>query len=246
MESGSCGSTATGGSVAISSAQQSDVAAALQLGVANGGIEITRWSRARPAPTGIVGRLNNGADDLGRLHTFAIARPECDRRLAADRSRGRGDSHGLSRAPVCRASGATDVCRNQLCSGGGRQHARLLPQCASAPRRDRCFHLEQYKTARLDEQPLLGAACRAYGLRLCRASRDRMPASIRCSAAPVRRISAPGRDVRFRRAGAAYNVRAYTVGQTGGVVGAGAFQGNSVAGTNGDAPSLQTIRRAFR
>src|SRR3989440_2693512 len=62
-----------GGSIAISSAQQSDVAAGLQLGVANGGIEITRWSRARPAPTGIVARLNNGADDLGRLHSFAIA-----------------------------------------------------------------------------------------------------------------------------------------------------------------------------
>ena len=180
-----------GGSVAISSAQQSDVAAALQLGVANGGIEITRWSRARPAPNGIVGRLNNGADDLGRLHTFANIAGRYYRRLAADRSRGRDDSHALSRAPVCRASGATDVCRNQLCSGGGRQHARLLPQCASAPRRDRCFHLEQYKTARLDEQPLLGqragltacgcAALRGIGCRRRFAAQQR-----RC-----RRISAP-------------------------------------------------------
>jgi uncharacterized protein len=65
--------TSNGGSVVISSAQQSDVAAALQLGVANGGIEISRWSRAHPAPTGIVARLHVNADDLGRLHAFAIS-----------------------------------------------------------------------------------------------------------------------------------------------------------------------------
>src|SRR5207237_5067082 len=60
-----------GGSVVIGSAQQSDVAAGLQLGVVNGGIEISRWSRARPAPTGIVARLDNAPDDLARLLAFA-------------------------------------------------------------------------------------------------------------------------------------------------------------------------------
>ena len=59
--------TSNGGSVVIGSVQQSDVAAGLQLGVVNGGIEISRWSRARPAPTGIVARLHGAPDDLARL-----------------------------------------------------------------------------------------------------------------------------------------------------------------------------------
>jgi len=65
--------SSAGGSVVISAAQQSDVAAPLQLGVANGGVEINRWSRARPAPTGIVSRVHGAPDDLARLLAFAVA-----------------------------------------------------------------------------------------------------------------------------------------------------------------------------
>jgi hypothetical protein len=69
--------SSAGGSVVISAAQQSDVAAPLQLGVANGGVETNRWSRARPAPTGIVARLHGPApDDLVRLLNFAAAQQD--------------------------------------------------------------------------------------------------------------------------------------------------------------------------
>src|SRR5206468_7164964 len=62
--------TSNGGSVVISVAQQNDAAVALQLGVANGGVEISGWSRIRPAPTGIVARLNINPDDLARFGAF--------------------------------------------------------------------------------------------------------------------------------------------------------------------------------
>lgn len=73
--------TSAGGttdSVVITGAAQSDAAAALQLGSAAGGIEIGRYSRHRPAPTGFTTELhrrNSGSftenSDFARLVDFA-------------------------------------------------------------------------------------------------------------------------------------------------------------------------------
>src|SRR5439155_21755877 len=43
----------------------------------------------------------------------------------------------------------------------------------------------------------------------------------------------------------AYNIRAYTIGQNGGVGGAGPFQGGSIAGNNGNFPQSADYQAAF-
>ena len=58
---------ATGQDVIIESAGQFDIAAAMALGTANGGIEIGSYAGARPAPSGLVSRLDVAAKDLVRL-----------------------------------------------------------------------------------------------------------------------------------------------------------------------------------
>jgi phage tail sheath protein FI len=63
--------TATSGntaSVRIRRAATEDMAAALMAGVDNGGVEIARLSEARPAPTGTVFRIDDGAGSLARLN----------------------------------------------------------------------------------------------------------------------------------------------------------------------------------
>lgn len=58
------------GPVVVTSAPSEDVAAALHLGAANGGIEWDSYSLRRPAPTGLVARphANNATFDLANVH----------------------------------------------------------------------------------------------------------------------------------------------------------------------------------
>jgi uncharacterized protein len=73
--------TSNGGkSVEIFRTAQNDAASPLQLGVAQGGIEIGRFSRARPAPNGFVTRINQATtssfannSNLARINAFADA-----------------------------------------------------------------------------------------------------------------------------------------------------------------------------
>ncbi len=64
---------ASGGndSVRIQRAASQDLAAALLAGADNGGVEMTRLSEQRPAPTGSVLRIEDGAGGLARLNAFA-------------------------------------------------------------------------------------------------------------------------------------------------------------------------------
>ena len=50
-------SDATGGSITFASATTNDIAVAMQMGTARGGIDVGGWAKARPAPNGIFGRL---------------------------------------------------------------------------------------------------------------------------------------------------------------------------------------------
>jgi hypothetical protein len=61
----------TGGSVVITPAPINSAAAALQLGVAQGGVEVSGFAAARPAPTGFFARF--GDADLPNLTLFAEA-----------------------------------------------------------------------------------------------------------------------------------------------------------------------------
>ncbi len=73
--------TSNGGkSVEIFRTAQNDAAGPLQLGVAQGGIEIGRFSRARPAPSGFVTRISQAStsafgnnSNLNRINAFADA-----------------------------------------------------------------------------------------------------------------------------------------------------------------------------
>ena len=57
-------------SVHIRRAATEDIAAALMAGVDNGGVEIARLAEARPAPTGSVFRIDDGAGSLARLNQW--------------------------------------------------------------------------------------------------------------------------------------------------------------------------------
>ena len=61
--------TSTSGAVTISPAASNDIAVALMLGTANGGVELDSSTPRRPAPTGITSRLGTiaGAPDAGWL-----------------------------------------------------------------------------------------------------------------------------------------------------------------------------------
>ncbi|MBV8686513.1 MAG: hypothetical protein JOZ90_04145 [Alphaproteobacteria bacterium] len=62
------------GPVVITSAVQSDAAALLRLGAANGGLETDRYSVFRPAPNGVLTRVHSGnsvATAFSRVHSFA-------------------------------------------------------------------------------------------------------------------------------------------------------------------------------
>ncbi len=49
--------SSTGGKIAFAPAQSSDISVAMQMGTANGGIDVGGWANCRPAPNGIFGNL---------------------------------------------------------------------------------------------------------------------------------------------------------------------------------------------
>jgi phage tail sheath protein FI len=59
--------------VVIESAAQFDIAGALGLGVAQGGIEVGAWANARPAPSGLVSVLDDGSGTLAALLALGAA-----------------------------------------------------------------------------------------------------------------------------------------------------------------------------
>ncbi|WP_296425922.1 phage tail sheath subtilisin-like domain-containing protein [Yoonia sp.] len=120
--------TSNGGttdSVVVTSAAQSDAAAALQLGHGAGGIEIGRYSRFRPAPSGFTTELhtrNSGAftqnADFSRLVDFAEAtRADLTSWTFAD---GSGNPPYVSAtAPAFAGSGTTFITGGTSAAGVG-------------------------------------------------------------------------------------------------------------------------------
>jgi phage tail sheath protein FI len=62
--------SATGIDIQVSPAPDADISAALGLGAAQGGIEISSFASFRPVPSGIVATLVNGSDPIGNLITL--------------------------------------------------------------------------------------------------------------------------------------------------------------------------------
>src|SRR5437764_770944 len=212
--------TSNGGSVVIGSAQQSDVAAGLQLGVVNGGIEISRWSRARPAPTGIVARLDNAPDDLARLLAFATTNQDAigDWRLTDP---GAGAQYQATPFPAAPAQplhvgtsfvpAAGDTALGSLLNV--RQHLGTL--AASIANNSSNRFAAGLQALRLAITPRFEGSDAGVDSRLTSTGAANIG-----TAGELFDPAAPG----------AYNVRAYTIGQTGGVSGAGPFQGGSAGG----------------
>ncbi len=227
--------TSNGGSVVIGSAQQSDVAAGLQLGVVNGGIEISRWSRARPAPTGIVARLDNAPDDLARLLAFATTNQDAigDWRLTDP---GAGAQYQATPFPAAPAQplhvgtsfvpAAGDTALGSLLNV--RQHLGTL--AASVANNSSNRFSAGLQALRLAITPRFEGSDAGVDSRLTSTGAANIG-----TAGELFDPAAPG----------AYNVRAYTVGQTGGVSGAGPFQGGSAGGSNGNFPQLADYQAAF-
>ena len=231
--------TSAGGSVVVSAAQQSDAAVPLQLGVGNGGIEINRWSRARPAPTGIVARPHDAPDDLAHLISFAVAQQDqigawtlTDPAAAINHAQ--DPFTGAPAEPMYVGTSfvpqAGDTTLGSLLNV--RQNLGVL-------------------AASIDNHTNNRFSAALHGLRLAIAPRfEGSDAGFNSRLTSAGAVNIGGAGELFDPAAApaaptAYNVRAYTVGQNGGVGGGGPFQGNSVPGNNGGFPQLADYERTF-
>lgn len=67
------GTDTPGGSVEIQPAPENDAAAALQLGVAQGGVEVSGYATLRPAPTGFFAKMGSAQNPLAALTAFTSA-----------------------------------------------------------------------------------------------------------------------------------------------------------------------------
>jgi len=225
--------TSNGGGVVISAAQQNDVAAALQLGVVNGGIEISNASRARPAPTGIVVRLHGAADDLARLIAFAGANQDAigDWRLTDPAAGTQYQAAAFPGAPAqpmyvgtSFVPAAGDHALGSLLNV--RQHLGTLAASIGAHSNNRFAAALQ--GSRLAVVPRFEGADAGFDSQLTSTGAVNI-----------------GGGAEIFDPAAANNVRAYTIGQTGGVPGAGPFQTASVSGNSGGFPQLADYQAAF-
>ncbi|MCW3476059.1 phage tail sheath family protein [Limobrevibacterium gyesilva] len=228
-----------GGGVVVSAAPPNDAASLLQLGVANGGLEISRWSRARPAPTGLVAHVHGAADDLQRLRSLASAtQGQLASWTLTDPAFGANHTQAVAftfpaqpmYAGTTFVPAAADTVVGSLLNV--RQNLGLLATSIAANSANRWSARTQ--ALRLALTPRFEGSDAGFDSRLTSAGGFDIGAAGELFEPPALPTDPT-----------AYNVRAYTVGQTGGAGGAGPFQSASVAGNNGGFPQLADYEAAF-
>jgi phage tail sheath protein FI len=233
-----------GGSIAITPAPLNDIAGRFFLGTASGGIEIDRHAILRPAPTGVVARIHSaGTTDLGPLRAFAAShKNQLTGFTLTDAS---PDSPhvvppgtlGFASAPASETMyvgtrfvpGAADTALGAFVNVVENLAALASAIEANTSNRWRA----EVQGLRLALTPTFGDSDSDLTARLTtQGGTDIGAAGGMFDAAPAL---------------SAYNVAAYSLGQTGGVGGAGPYQdgAGATAGADGNIPQIDQYRTAF-
>ncbi|MEY6433872.1 DUF2586 family protein [Thioalkalicoccus limnaeus] len=209
--------TSAAGPVRIAPAAANDVTAALQLGVAAGGLEGSTFGDARPAPNGIVSRVGTSVDRFSALRMLAgVDRGAVDQITLVDDS---PDTH----API-----ALDI---------GAAGTRIFQQGTSRSLANVRGVLEVLGVNLSQNTSRRWAAARQgwrLGLRPLYGGDDTGLAAM----LTVNGVITGTSDL-------VTNVLAYTVGLPGGTAGAGSFQFDAEAGDDGDIPQPDDYARAY-
>ena len=237
--------TSDGGQVIISAAQSNDLAAVLQLGVAQGGIEVDRFSAVRPAPSGLCARLHATGNDLSRLTAFGRVAQDnvVDFTLIdADNLGGIsgavslpggtdsmyvGNVFPLTGLNTDLAGSLLNVVDNLSMIANAISGTSISPTETVGDRWDVSVHgwrlvlTPRFGTSDADLTASLDATDGGGGYSIANAGEI------------------------FEAAANPLNVAAYTVGQTGGLGGGGVFQTASVGGDNGAFPIITDYEGVF-
>ncbi|HEX2101992.1 MAG TPA: hypothetical protein VHF69_15065, partial [Candidatus Synoicihabitans sp.] len=225
-----------GKSVEVFGTAQNSAAAALQLGVAQGGIEIGRFSRVRPAPTGFVTRISESTttsfannSNLARINGFADAN--------------KADLQGISVDDASLATqGGPLVLPGPIAfpPGGARMAEGTLSTVGEGSFLNVAENLETLRSA-LENLAGVSWTVRRHGLRL--AMYPKFGDSDADVTAEV--LSTPTHDIggngQIAQATRARNVAAYSLGGTN----VGIYQINAQAGNNGGVPTPSNYSAAY-
>jgi hypothetical protein len=97
-----------GGNVRIAPSPTKDIAVPMQMGVAQGGLEVDGYATQRPAPTGLFTVLGTGSGNLSHLENFIAANPgTVDNLEMTDSSPASGATASLSTWPATGAEMST-------------------------------------------------------------------------------------------------------------------------------------------
>jgi hypothetical protein len=233
-----------GGSLAISPAPLNDIAGRLFLGVASGGLEVDRHAVLRPAPTGAVARIHTpGTSDLALIRAFAASQK--NQLTGFDLTDASPDSpHGV---PAGTLAFAAAPAAETMYFG-----TRFVPSGADTALGSFSNVVENLAALASAIESNTSNRWRAevQGLRLALTPTFGGPDSdltARLTTSGGTNIGAGGGMFDPALAQNAYNVAAYSLGQTGGVGGAGPYQdgAGATAGSDGQVPQIDQYRSAF-
>lgn len=223
-----------GKSVEVFATAQNSAAAALQLGVAQGGVEISRFSPVRPAPTGFVTRIHDATagtfannSDFARIDSFADA-----------------DKADLSELSIDDASLATSggpLVLNGIAFPAG---TRMAEGTLSNTGEGSLLNVaESLDTLRAAMESTAGAswAVRRVGLRLAlypKYGDSDADMTLAVTTGPIVDIGAANQ---LAEAGRAANVVAYSLGGTN----VGNYQNAAIGGNNGGVPTAANYSDAY-
>ena len=230
------------GAIVITSAATNDIAVALMLGSANGGVEMDSSTPRRPAPTGITSRISDfagapGAAWLTALFTCANQnRNQITQFTLTDPSNPAGDhaNQPIALSGTSTAAIWSDVAPAGTDIGSLGSVRTALDEIAAAIAANTGNRWTASRTGlRIAVTPLFGSSDTGLNSRLTSAAFNIGTAT------RIFGIPADGSG--------ASNVRAYSLGRSGGLAPAGLKQVNAVAdtGSNGTEPLLTDYQAAF-
>lgn len=233
-----------GGALTISPAPVNDIAGRLFLGVASGGLEVDRHAVLRPAPTGVVARIHTpGTSDLALIRSFAASQK--NQLTGFDLTDASPDSpHGLPAGSLAFAAAPP---AETMYFG-----TRFVPTGADTALGSFSNVIENLAAlaSAIESNTSNRWQAEVQGLRIALTPTFGGPdsdLSARLTTSGGNDIGAAGGMFDPALAPNAYNVAAYSLGQTGGVGGAGPYQDGAGAtpGSDGQIPQIGEYRDAF-
>ena len=234
----------TGGALAISPAPSGDIASGLFLGAASGGLEISRFAVLRPAPTGAVARIHTpGTSDLALIRTFAASQK--NQLTGFDLTDTSPDTpHGVPAGTLAFAAAPAaetmSVGTRFVPAGGDTALGAFSNVIENLAALASAIESNTSNRWRAEVQGLRLALTPTFG-------GPDSDLTARLTTSGGTNIGAAGGMFNPALAQNAYNVAAYSLGQTGGVGGAGPYQdgAGATAGSDGQIPQIGQYRAAF-